>query len=148
MRSCNCFLPRELLQNRGNAFIRAILVNRAVIRHPVELNFLLHDIPTLPRPRFPRQSAIIRNPVPYPLARFCSLFHSLVMADAFPVMQHKMKSILQKSIDQGINLRGTRHAGMSGSELRSSNPALAAKWAAFIKRNKAQMVKEIAACVS
>lgn len=70
------------------------------------------------------------------------------MADSSLVMQTKMKSILQKSIDQGINLRGTPFAGLSGAELRQSNPALAAKWVAFIKRNKAQMVKEIAACVS
>ncbi len=53
-------------------------------------------------------------------------------------------TVVQKSIDAGINLRGTKHQGMSGAELRDSNPALARKWAAFIQENKAQLVKEIA----
>lgn len=42
------------------------------------------------------------------------------------------KTIIQKSIDDGINLRGSRHAGKSASELRRDDPKLAARLVAEI----------------
>ncbi len=54
-----------------------------------------------------------------------------------------MKSVIQKSIEAGINLRGTRHAGQSAAQLRRDNPQLAQRWAKFITENKAQLVSEI-----
>jgi hypothetical protein len=51
---------------------------------------------------------------------------------------------VQKSIAAGINLRGTVHAGKSAAQLRRDDPALALRWARFIKANKAQLVREIA----
>ena len=53
-------------------------------------------------------------------------------------------NIVKKSIRAGINLRGTKYAGMSGADLRKVNPKLAAKWDKFITSNKAQIVREIA----
>ncbi len=58
-----------------------------------------------------------------------------------------MKSIVQKSIEAGINLRSTRHYGKSAAELRRDDPKLAQQWARFIKANKAQMVREISGIV-
>jgi len=52
-------------------------------------------------------------------------------------------TIHKKTIAQGINLRGTRQQGFSALALRKSNPALAEKWAQFIKANKAALVAEI-----
>lgn len=58
-----------------------------------------------------------------------------------------MKSVLQKSVEQGINLRGTTYQGMSAAQLRQANPKLAKQWARFISENKEQLVKEIAGIV-
>lgn len=51
---------------------------------------------------------------------------------------------LQKSIQQGINLRGTRYEGFSARELQKANPQLAQKWALFIRHNRKQLIQEIA----
>lgn len=37
-------------------------------------------------------------------------------------------NVIQKSLRQGINLRGTRHAGKSAAELRGDDPKLALRW--------------------
>lgn len=58
-----------------------------------------------------------------------------------------MKSVIQKSIEQGINLRTTQWSGMSAKQLRKANPRLASRWSKFVVENKEQLVKEIASCV-
>ena len=58
-----------------------------------------------------------------------------------------MKTVLQKSIEQGLNLRGTVNQGKSAEQLRHNDPKLALRWAKFIKANKAQLVREIAGII-
>jgi hypothetical protein len=56
-------------------------------------------------------------------------------------------TIHQKTIAQGLNLRGTQHSGKSAEQLRMTDPKLAMRWARFIKANKAQLVREISGIV-
>ena len=54
------------------------------------------------------------------------------------------KGMKQESVNAGINLLGTEHAGKSAAQLRRDDPALADKWAAFITANKSPIADDIA----